>query len=254
MSSLGLLYTTFASGDDAIMVPNSVVLGQAITPLHEPAGVDLRARLRPGVTPIDVHNLLQEGVETPIRGEPRVTLEEMDGDEIVVRIAATPERAADGPKLAGEVLTAVAPETRRVETTRPSALSAWPLRHAGCDALAAELVRDLRREGPAPTAASAVPSRSSSGATVTSPRSRSTAVTVASATRSGDTVRKPEEAPLRSRRTCRRRARSRGRRSRPRRPCRGGRPAGRRRSRAARTSSPRRASRPRPARGPRATT
>ncbi len=118
VSSLGLLYTTFASGDDAIMVPNSVVLGQAITPLHEPAGVDLRARLRPGVTPIDVHNLLQDGVQTPIRGEPRVTLEEMDGDEIVVRIAATPERAADGPKLAGEVLTAVAPETRRVETTQ----------------------------------------------------------------------------------------------------------------------------------------
>ena len=58
VSSLGLLYTTFASGDDAIMVPNSVVLGQAVTPLHEPAGVDLRARLRPGVTPIDVHNLL----------------------------------------------------------------------------------------------------------------------------------------------------------------------------------------------------
>jgi small-conductance mechanosensitive channel len=120
VSSLGLLYTTFASGDDAIMVPNSVVLGQAITPLHEPAGVDLRARLRPGVTPIDVHNLLQDGVQTPIRGEPRVTLEEMDGDEIVVRIAATPERAADGPKLAGEVLSAVAPETRKVETPQPA--------------------------------------------------------------------------------------------------------------------------------------
>lgn len=118
VSSLGLLYTTFASGDDAIMIPNSVVLGQAITPLHEPAGVDLRARLRPGVTPIDVHNLLRDGVETPMRGEPRVTLEEMDGDEIVVRIAATPERAADGPKLAGEVLTAVAPETRRVESSQ----------------------------------------------------------------------------------------------------------------------------------------
>src|SRR5215208_6363078 len=108
VSSLGLLYTTFASGDDAIMVPNSVVLGQAVTPLHEPAGIDLRARLRPGVTPIDVQNLIQDGVDTPIRGEPRITLEELDGDEIVVRIAATPERAADGPKLATEVLTAVA--------------------------------------------------------------------------------------------------------------------------------------------------
>ena len=48
------------------------------------------------------------------------------------------------------------------------------------------------------TAASAVPIRSSSGATVTSPRSRSTAETVASATRSGETVRKPggSSAPL----------------------------------------------------------
>ena len=98
------------------MVPNSAVLGQAVAPLHEPDGVDVRTRLRPGVTPIDVQNLIQDGVQTPIRGEPRVTLEELDGDEIVVRIAATPERAADGPKLATEVLTAVAPETRRVES------------------------------------------------------------------------------------------------------------------------------------------
>jgi small conductance mechanosensitive channel len=116
VSSLGLLYTTFASGDDAIMVPNSVVLGQAVTPLHEPAGIDLRARLRPGVTPIDVQNMISDGVTTPMRGEPRITLEELDGDEIVVRIAATPDRAADGPRLATEVLSAVAPETRRVES------------------------------------------------------------------------------------------------------------------------------------------
>jgi small conductance mechanosensitive channel len=87
-----------------------------VTPLHEPAGIDLRARLRPGVTPIDVQNLIEDGVETPIRGEARITLEELDGDEIVVRIAATPERAADGPRLATEVLTAVAPETRKVES------------------------------------------------------------------------------------------------------------------------------------------
>ena len=35
---------------------------------------------------------------------PRIALEELDGDEVVVRIQATPENAADGPKLAGEVL------------------------------------------------------------------------------------------------------------------------------------------------------
>jgi small conductance mechanosensitive channel len=112
VSSLGLLYTTFDSGDDSIMVPNSVVLGVAVTPLREPDGVDLRARLRPGMTPLDVQELLRD-METPVRGVPTVVLEELDGDEIIVRIAATPERAADGPRLASEVLAVVAPETRR---------------------------------------------------------------------------------------------------------------------------------------------
>ena len=45
VSSLGLLYTTFAQGDDHVMIPNSVVLNVAIVPLREPDGVDLRARL-----------------------------------------------------------------------------------------------------------------------------------------------------------------------------------------------------------------
>ena len=51
VSSLGLLYTTFAQGDDHVMVPNSVVLNVAIVPLREPDGVDLRARLPADVTP-----------------------------------------------------------------------------------------------------------------------------------------------------------------------------------------------------------
>ena len=113
VSSLGLLYTTFASGDDLIMVPNSVVLSVAIVPLREPAGVDLRARLRPGVTPTDIQRLLEETLETPVRDSPHVTLEELDGDEVVVRIEAVPERAQDGPRLASEVLAAVARETTR---------------------------------------------------------------------------------------------------------------------------------------------
>ena len=51
VSALGLLYTTFASGEDAIMVPNSVVLNVAVMPLREPDAVNLRARLRAGMTP-----------------------------------------------------------------------------------------------------------------------------------------------------------------------------------------------------------
>jgi len=113
VSSLGLLYTTLASGDDSIMVPNSVVLNVAIVPLREPEGIDLRARLRPGLTPLDVQEMLQSRVQTPMRESPRISLEELDGDEVVVRISATPERPADGPKLASEVLEVVGAQTAR---------------------------------------------------------------------------------------------------------------------------------------------
>jgi small conductance mechanosensitive channel len=113
VSSLGLLYTTLASGDDSIMVPNSVVLNVAIVPLREPEGIDLRARLRPGLTPLDMQEMLQREIETPMRESPRIALEELDGDEVVVRISATPERPADGPRLAGEVLEVVGEQTAR---------------------------------------------------------------------------------------------------------------------------------------------
>ena len=113
MSSLGLLYTTFAQGDDHVMVPNSVVLNVAIVPLREPDGVDLRARLPADVTPLEVQELLDAALETPVRSRPQIVLEELDGDEVVVRISATPERPSDGPRLASEVLEAVATQTGR---------------------------------------------------------------------------------------------------------------------------------------------
>ncbi len=121
VASLGLLHTVFSNGEDSIMVPNRTVLNVAIVPLREPAGLNLRARLRPGVTPLDIQQLLQHAIETPTRGEPRILLEEIDGDEVIVRIQATPERNSDGPRLASEVLAAVGPETRKVEEGRPSA-------------------------------------------------------------------------------------------------------------------------------------
>jgi hypothetical protein len=89
------------------MVPNSVVLSVAVVPLREPQGVELRARLRPGITPIDVDQVLRDSVRTPMHGPPSVTLEELDGDDIVVRVRAAPERPGDGPRLASEVLAAV---------------------------------------------------------------------------------------------------------------------------------------------------
>jgi small conductance mechanosensitive channel len=113
VSSLGLLYTTFAQGDDHVMIPNSVVLNVAIVPLREPDGVDLRARLAAGVTPLEVQQLLDESIETPMRDRPQIALEEIDGDEVVVRISATPARPSDGPRLASEVLEAIAAQTAR---------------------------------------------------------------------------------------------------------------------------------------------
>jgi small conductance mechanosensitive channel len=112
VSSLGLLYTTFARGDDSILVPNSVVLNVAVLPLREPEAVNLRARLRAGMTPGDLQEALEKALQTPLRGSPRITLEELDGDEVVVSIAAIPRRAAEGRQLASELLDVVSRETR----------------------------------------------------------------------------------------------------------------------------------------------
>jgi small conductance mechanosensitive channel len=117
VSSLGLLYTTFATGDDSILVPNSVVLNVAVAPLREPEAVNLRARLRAGMTPGDLQEILEKSLETPLRDAPRITLEELDGEEVVVRIAATPRVAAQGRQLASELLGIVSRETRSREST-----------------------------------------------------------------------------------------------------------------------------------------
>jgi small conductance mechanosensitive channel len=118
VGSLGLLYTTFARGRDSIMVPNNVVLSAAVVPLREPAAVDLRARLRPDVRPSDIQALLEDNVQTPVRTEPHISLEEIDRDEVVVRIAATPVSDSDGPRLADEVLAAITAVTRDGEAVR----------------------------------------------------------------------------------------------------------------------------------------
>jgi small conductance mechanosensitive channel len=115
VSSLGLLYTTFATGEDSIMVPNSVVLNVAVLPLREPEAVNLRARLRAGMSPGDLQEILEKSLQTPLRDAPRITLEELDGDEVVVRIAATPRVAAQGRHLASELLSIVSRQTSAAE-------------------------------------------------------------------------------------------------------------------------------------------
>lgn len=108
VSSLGLLYTTLARGEDRIMVPNSVVLGAAVVPLREPQAVDVRVVLRHGTKPTDVQALLRDAIGVPLRAAPHIALEEVDREQVVVRIEATPEHARDGAQLADQILAAVA--------------------------------------------------------------------------------------------------------------------------------------------------
>lgn len=107
VGSLGLFYTTLVSGADRIMVPNSVLLQLAVVPLREPDRVELRARFAADTTPAMVQERIADGISVPTRYPPDVAIEEIGGDEVVLRIAATPERPADGAQLATEVLTAI---------------------------------------------------------------------------------------------------------------------------------------------------
>ena len=59
-----------------------------------------------------LEELLDRGISTPVRAEPQIGLEEIDADEVVMRIEATPAVDADGPRLADEILVAIAPVTR----------------------------------------------------------------------------------------------------------------------------------------------
>ena len=108
------------------MVPNNVVLTAAIVPLRDPAAVDLRARLRPDVRPSDLQAMLDENVRTPVKSEPHISLEEIDRDEVIVRIAATPVTESDGPQLADEVLAAIGAVTRPGEDEDEPAIDRAP--------------------------------------------------------------------------------------------------------------------------------
>jgi len=111
VSSLGLLYTTLARGEDRIMVPNNVVLSAAVLPIREPNPVDVRVRLDTGISISQVQAILDDRIRTPTRGAPVVLLQEVDGNDVVVRVQATPDRADDGAQLADEVIDALSSVT-----------------------------------------------------------------------------------------------------------------------------------------------
>lgn len=118
VSSLGLLYTTLARGDDRIMIPNNVVLSAAVVPIREPDSVDVRVRLTSGVRPSQVQAILDREISTPTRNPAAVLLEEMDGDDVVVRVQATPDRAADGAQLADQIIAALSSVTSEHDIVR----------------------------------------------------------------------------------------------------------------------------------------
>ena len=111
VSSLGLMYTTLARGEDRILIPNNGVLSAVVVPVREPSGVDVRVRVGSGIRPSQVQAILDEQISTPTRSPATVLLEEIDGDEVVIRVQATPERADDGAKLADEIIASLASVT-----------------------------------------------------------------------------------------------------------------------------------------------
>lgn len=118
VSSQGLLYTTLARGDDRIMIPNTVVLAAAVVPLKEPESIDVRIRLGSGVRPSQVQAILDEQIRTPTRNPATVLLEELDADDVVVRVQATPDRADEGAKLADEIIAALSGVTGEHQVVR----------------------------------------------------------------------------------------------------------------------------------------
>jgi small conductance mechanosensitive channel len=107
VGSLGLFYTALVAGADRILIPNSMILNLAIIPLREPERVELRARFGGEISPTELESRLKESITVPTRYPPHIAVEELDGDEVVVKIVVTPERPADGGRLADEVLSVV---------------------------------------------------------------------------------------------------------------------------------------------------
>jgi small conductance mechanosensitive channel len=104
VGSLGLYYTTLVSGADRILVPNSAIVQLAVSPLREPERVELKARFSSETTPSQVQRMLDEAISVPLRYRPQIVVEELDHDEVVVKIISTPEEPTDGAQLTAEIM------------------------------------------------------------------------------------------------------------------------------------------------------
>jgi small conductance mechanosensitive channel len=104
----GLLHVTLYDGDDPVLIPNNSVLSMSARPILEPDAVDMRARLPLNIDPEAVQERVDEALSVSTKGPPHVALEELDGDDVIVRVRATPQHSDDGGRLAHDVLQAVA--------------------------------------------------------------------------------------------------------------------------------------------------
>ena len=103
VSSLGLYYTTLIDGSDRVMVPNSVVLNLAVDPAARARARRPAGSVRRGITPAEIQARLAEELTVPTSHPPHIALEEIDRDEVVVRVIAAPLNPSDGAVLASEV-------------------------------------------------------------------------------------------------------------------------------------------------------
>jgi small-conductance mechanosensitive channel len=108
VASHGLLYVTLYDGDDLVLVPNTAALSTSARPIREPDAVDMRARVPVSVDPELVQRKVDEAISVPTKRPPHVELEELDGQDVVVRVQATPQVPDEGARLAHDVLRAVA--------------------------------------------------------------------------------------------------------------------------------------------------
>jgi small conductance mechanosensitive channel len=108
VASFGLLYVTLYDGDDVVLVPNNAALSMSARPIREPDAVDLRARVPVTVDPELVQRRVDDEISVATKRPPHVELQELDGQEVVVRVQATPQVPDEGGRLAHDVLRAVA--------------------------------------------------------------------------------------------------------------------------------------------------
>ncbi len=117
-----------------------------------------------------------------VRDRPKISLEEIDGDEVVVRIQATPRLPSDGPRLATEVLQVVHEQSRRGRAARGP-----QDRDGAARARTEEHERVRRRPAPLEVAVLALPGRDRLGDPAC-PASRATRADVSGASSANDDI------------------------------------------------------------------